>query len=297
MNKIFLIFLSVFLIFLISDAYSNPFAVGNEDSGSYSIEKKSHDKTILLKITLMQQNLKIKLSGLIYDLKEGKSILPFFSIIMISFLYGVLHAAGPGHGKTFAAGYILSEKPKLSKGIIFGSSIAFFHGISGAFLVLILNLILKKTISGSMAQIEYITKLTSFSLLSLLGGILVLKSIGEIFFKSKKKEGSVSKNIFLWGFSAGVIPCPGVIMIMLFCLSLGMPYFGFLLAFAVSSGMALTIIIVVLSIAVGKKFSYSFLSDEKIEKGEQFFGFLSGILVFTAGIIFLLSTLNLVGNI
>lgn len=292
MNRI-LVFLCVFLfLFSFSNVYSNPFSENSGFQSGETIEKPGFDKTILLKITIMQQKLKMRLSSLINQFKNGGAFLPFLTIIFISFLYGVLHAAGPGHGKAFAAAFMLSQKPGVLKAVLFGSSIAFFHGISGSFLVLFLNFIFKKTITGSMAEIEYYTKLTSFFLLALLGGILVLKSLFDLF-KKEEKENTKPENIFLWGFAAGIIPCPGVTMIMLFCLSLGMPYFGFFLSLVVSSGMAVTISLVVLSVIMGKKLSYGFASEKTIETGEKILGLLSGGLVMAGGTLFFMSTLKI----
>ncbi|MFO7752082.1 MAG: hypothetical protein R6V41_03055 [Desulfobacteraceae bacterium] len=248
--------------------------------------------TVLLKITMLQQTLKIKMTGLIKDFQNGSSILPLLSALAVSFLYGVLHAAGPGHGKAFASAYILSERPSISKGVALGNLLAFFHGMSGAFTVLALHFLLSKTVSGTVSEIEHITRITSYSLLCLLGAVLVVKSLAEIRSKASRGPGALSKNMLVWGFSAGIVPCPGVVMIMLFCLSFGLPYLGVALSVFVSAGMAVTISLVVVAVTMGKKMSFAFLPDEKIEAGEQVLAILSGLFVLSAGAVFLISALT-----
>ncbi|MDY0361940.1 MAG: hypothetical protein RBR08_10835 [Desulforegulaceae bacterium] len=291
MNKYFILTCFALIFIFVSGSYGNPFK-SSENMDNQPFSNVIGEKSFLLKITILQQKLKINISSLISDFKTEKKIYPLISVLLISFFYGAVHAAGPGHGKSFAAAYILTHKPGISKALVFGTAIAFFHGISGALVVLLFNFILKKTISGTVNEIEYITTIISYLLICLLGLILFLKAGLEIFCKKKQGENKIGDNIYLWGFSAGLIPCPGVIMIMLFCLSMGLPFFGFFLSFAVSFGMAVTICFVILIILYGKKVSFSFISEKKAESIEKVLTLLSGFFVFMAGIVFLLSSLE-----
>lgn len=49
--------------------------------------------------------------------KEEGSLAPVLTILMISFLYGVAHAAGPGHGKAATAAFFGANKAKIVNGI------------------------------------------------------------------------------------------------------------------------------------------------------------------------------------
>ena len=276
-------------------AGANPFENGSAQPRKETVEKRKPSgaadtyRTFLLRITLLQQKLKIKMTGLIKDFQSGKSIFPLLSVLAISFLYGLLHAAGPGHGKSFAAAYILSEKPRALRGLALGNLIAFFHGISGAITVLALHFFLANTVSGTVSEIEHVTKITSYCLLCFLGGLLVVKSLADLFSRKLKRQEAFTKNILLWAFSAGIVPCPGVVMIMLFCLSFGLPFLGVALSLFVSAGMAATISLVVMAVTLGKQASFRFLSDEAIETGEMVLSLLSGLFVLTLGAVFLLA--------
>ena len=48
------------------------------------------------------------------------------TLIGLSFMYGLFHAAGPGHGKIIISTYLFSNESQLKRGILlsFGSSIA-----------------------------------------------------------------------------------------------------------------------------------------------------------------------------
>jgi nickel/cobalt exporter len=124
-----------------------------------------------------QQQLNQKMAALTREARERGSIRPLLGLIAIAFMYGVLHAAGPGHGKAVATSYLLSRGRKLSGGILLGNSIAFFHGLSGVVLVLAVHFVLKRGVSGSLESVTRTTQLISYSLIVLLGAVLLIISL------------------------------------------------------------------------------------------------------------------------
>ena len=105
-------------------------------------------------------------------------------------------------------------------------------------------------------------------------------------YKDKKMKKSKKSEIAV-AFSAGVVPCPGVMTVVLFCIVLNQHLLGILSAVAMSIGMGLTISIAgILSIALNKK-SGNFLSD----KGYilEIFG---ALLILTLGLFLLFASLK-----
>ena len=77
-----------------------------------------------------------------------------------------------------------------------------------------------------------------------------------LIFLEKKKEEKLNKNRskFALAFSAAIVPCPGVMTIVLFCIILKNYFLGVLAAVTMSLGMGLTISIVgILSIVLNKR--------------------------------------------
>ena len=129
----------------------------------------------LAKIALWQQKLKQEMSTLTRQVKETRSLRPLLLLIVLAFAYGVLHAAGPGHGKAVAVSYLMSHNRKLSGGILMGNLIAGFHGISGVVLVLTVSFVVQKTITGSVASVSRTTQLIRYGLIASLGaGMLIM---------------------------------------------------------------------------------------------------------------------------
>lgn len=63
----------------------------------------------------------------------------------ISFVYGVLHAAGPGHGKMVISSYVLANERTVRRGILLSFMSAFVQATVAILFVLVLSIILRLT--------------------------------------------------------------------------------------------------------------------------------------------------------
>ena len=98
--------------------------------------------------------------------------------------------------------------------------------------------------------------------------------------RSKKSELAVA-------FSAGIVPCPGVMTIVLFCIVLKQFVLGILAAIAMSIGMGLTISIAgILSIALNKK------AGGFLNKKGYILEMMGAALVLMLGVFLLMATLS-----
>ena len=247
-----------------------------------------------------QQRLNQKMADLTREARERGSLRPLLALILIAFLYGVLHAAGPGHGKVVATSYLLSRGRKLGGGILLGTSIAFFHGLSGIALVLAVHFVLKREVTGSLETVTQTTQLISYSLIVLLGAGLLTKSLFSWHARpgndgSNQRHASEEKrrSPLALALVVGVIPCPGVVLTMLFCLSLDVLGLGLLLAFFLILGMAMTISAVGMAGLAGKNLASIALERrhrlaKMFQRGIETAG---ALLVMVFGLLFLSTTL------
>ena len=247
-----------------------------------------------------QQQLNQKIAALIREARERRSIQPLLSLIAIAFIYGVLHAAGPGHGKAVATSYLLSRGRKLSGGILLGNSIAFFHGVSGVVLVLAVHFVLKSGISGSLESVTRTTQLISYGLIVLLGAVLLTKSLFS--WRSKPgNEGSYQTHAseekrmtpLAIALAVGLVPCPGVVLVMLFCLSLNAVGLGLVLAFFLILGMAMTISAVGVAGLAGKNLAFGVLERRHrlVKTFQRIIESAAALLVMLLGLLFLITAL------
>ena len=191
------------------------------------------------------------------DARRQKRIDPLITVVLLAFGYGAVHAAGPGHGKALALAYMISRRRKLRDGILFGNLLSFAHGGTGILFVLLVKLVLSMKVGSTMAAVTRITQTFSFVLISGLGLFLTVKGLWEWTRKNrsaaKGQESAMhSKNPMAAALIIGMVPCPGVIMVMLFAMGMGQVLFGVMLGLSITAGMAATITAVVVAAMAGK---------------------------------------------
>src|SRR5260221_9239285 len=98
----------------------NPFSVGISEGGGSAAGISGW---LLARQTAFEQ----MLSGAVRDAKADGSALWILS--GLSFVYGVLHAAGPGHGKAVVASYMFANERALKRGVIISFLAAALQGL------------------------------------------------------------------------------------------------------------------------------------------------------------------------
>ncbi len=157
-------------------------------------------------------------------------------LILISFIYGILHSIGPGHGKTLVASFFRKEKHPCRKSLILAGIVSIIHTGSAIILSFLLYFIL--------TGIKGMFRIKMQSYFIAVNGILIL-IIGVFFLflkilhkdEANIKNSAKSRNLMLIGFSAGIVPCPVALMIMLLTISKNITLIGLASVISISIGM------------------------------------------------------------
>ncbi len=236
--------------------------------------KEKPDKGISIYFAEILSQTSLKMNRLVMDIKENSSALSFFTLLLFSFIYGIIHAAGPGHGKSLVASYMLSHNKDVKKAFFIASMIAFVHVFSAFIMTFGIYYILNEFFTKYIDSAEnLITKISgvviiAIALYMLLKKLQVAKENKKYKFSLHKPEcGCSACNLSNTTtdigviISAGIIPCPGTVTIFIFTLSLGAYFLGFLAALVMSVGMSLVIFVTaVLSIKLRKNIKNNNLS-------------------------------------
>jgi len=99
-----------------------------------------------------------------------------WSLLALSFLYGVLHAIGPGHGKAVVSSYVIATRQTLRNGVVLAAVASLAQACGAILLVLIASMVLHLT-SVSMTTATLRFELISDLLVVLLGCWLVWNKI------------------------------------------------------------------------------------------------------------------------
>lgn len=96
----------------------------------------------------------------------------------LSFLYGVFHAAGPGHGKVVISSYMLANERQLRQGITLSAISALLQSLVAIGFVLVLAGVLRLT-STALGDAAHWVGVLSYGLVALLGlWLIALKVFG-----------------------------------------------------------------------------------------------------------------------
>lgn len=212
---------------------------------------KPKSYSIYTAIAETQKVLREKLTVAITAMKRGDwgAIWKFLAICL---LYGMLHALGPGHGKSIVVGYFIARRGRWRQGVALGAGITVTHTMSAVLLLLILYAIFKATVFNAFETGRIGIERASYALIMLTGILLVVLSIRDFLTQCKqRKEPGQEEHASLpptarWreiiGVAAvtGIVPCPAVALIVLFCLLNSMVALSLLGALVICIGMTIT---------------------------------------------------------
>lgn len=202
------------------------------------------------------------------------------ALISASFLYGVFHAAGPGHGKAVLTTYLLTQKERAVRGIILAAGSALCQGVTA--LVLVYGLVwlagwLPRDTSAAITWSERI----SFALVTLIGAVLAIRAIRSMARKLRsaapagrdhdagghthdhghadashaeshcghshgpstgqlENATSIRASLALI-LSIGLRPCSGAVLVLILANALGRAWAGVFAVLAMSAGTALAV--------------------------------------------------------
>ncbi len=238
---------------------------------------------------LIQYQFKINtyISTTIKGINDENLLSSSFLVLGIAFLYGLVHAAGPGHGKALVSFYFASNKNNYSQAFYIGYLISIIHAISAILVTFGIYYLIETMFRKSFNDYSNITLQISAGMIILVGIYIIVSSYLGRKEREKKINKNKNKNKYALAFSAGIVPCPGVMTIVLFCIMLKKYLLGFLAAVTMSIGMGLTISIVgILSILVNKK-TNSYLKNKSF-----ILEILGGILILGLGILLFIINKN-----
>ncbi|MEA2098864.1 MAG: high frequency lysogenization protein HflD [Campylobacterota bacterium] len=231
----------------------------------------------------LQYELNSYISTTIRSLNDENNLSTSLVILGIAFIYGLVHAIGPGHGKALVALYFTSNKSDYKKAFKMGYMISIIHAISALIFTFGIFYILKTMFRKNFNEFSDIAMQISAVMIITVGIYLIYEAYTSRKHKEKKLEKS-SKSEVAVAFSAGVVPCPGVMTIVLFCIVLGQTTLGVLSAIAMSIGMGLTISLAgIFSIALNKK------AGGVLNEKAYILEILGGLLILTLGLFLFLS--------
>ncbi|NCD11062.1 MAG: nickel transporter [Epsilonproteobacteria bacterium] len=161
-------------------------------------------------------------------------------ILLSAFVYGLVHALGPGHGKMVIASYFLVHGSKVRDALKAGFLTALVHTFSALGITAILYLFFQNAIMKYFERINAHAYKLSAIFIMLVALFLLFETLKERRSATAQYASTSSKSLLKIAFSIGIVPCPGVMSIVLFSMILGYYTLGVASAMSMSVGMGIT---------------------------------------------------------
>ncbi|MDV5169245.1 nickel/cobalt transporter [Photobacterium rosenbergii] len=259
--------------------------------------------SMVLKSIEWQRAVNNQLADLLYDAKENPLVSGGY-LAGFSFLYGTLHALGPGHGKVIVTTYLATQPTKVKTSLM----LTLVSAICQALVAVALVSVLLWGFNASMREVssqavKFMTM--SSALVSVLGVMICWRAIKRFRQSVAKQEKTAcsyhhdhhhhhhdhgtecgcghrhmaspeevdnAKTLREYVgviMSIGLRPCTGAIMVLLFANMVGLYWMGVVSALVMSLGTALTTSALALLTLSGKCIVHRYLQQGNGQSGES----------------------------
>ncbi|WP_017803167.1 nickel/cobalt transporter [Winslowiella toletana] len=274
---------------------------------------------LLLQSVLWQKALHQQMTALLQQVElnphqAGLTLLGF------SVIYGILHAAGPGHGKVVIATFLATHPTKVKTSLQLTLAAAVVQGLMAIALVTLLLVVLKLS-SRQLHLSSYWLEKGSYLMVMALGAWLCLRALRQLWRLLRPlpqatitairpadhlhhancgcghqhvPDNAQLAQVVGWKtkavvvLSMGLRPCSGALMMLLFAKVIGVYFWGVLSAIAMASGTALTVsamaLLVQTSRALASRLSRAATPSGWQKVALQSVGLLGGVLLIIAGV-------------
>jgi ABC-type nickel/cobalt efflux system permease component RcnA len=246
---------------LVAPAWADPFHHG----GAAAVEAApAFGAGAMRWLAQSQYRLNEAIADAFHDVETGRSRAALALVLGLAFLYGVLHAVGPGHGKSVVASYFVAHHARWRSGVLMGSLISAIQGASAIVLVGILALLL------GAKQIQILNRgnvvaFVSYGLILVLGAWMFYRAAtGRLHAHDgdATEQGDdhrhdrghhhhrLDRRLIL---ATGLTPCASAIIILLFALANRAFGLGVIAVAVLTVGMAVTISTVGVATVLGRR--------------------------------------------
>lgn len=229
----------------------------------WAVSDASAWPALLAWIMECQRSLHQGLAGRLRSLSAESSLGAAWGLAAASFLYGVFHAAGPGHGKAVVAAYLFTHESRLKRGLGLAAASSLCQGAVAVTVVYGLIYAAGWVPRETQAAVAWTERL-SFALLAGMGLVLAAGAVRRLAADRTRRApltlaaaetcchgivpsaGAVEKADNLRSMaglvlSIGLRPCSGAVLVLALAKALGLAWAGVAAVLTMSVGTAATV--------------------------------------------------------
>ena len=191
-------------------------------------------------------------------IERGENLGAFLLALAVAFAYGAVHALGPGHGKFVVVSYFLGREARVMRGVVMAIQIAIVHVIAAVVIVWLADLVLRGGFGLGLSDVPGV-RAASFLIIVGIGLYMLYRAVRATLAARAARAGSHGRSPphhhshhhdhshggkaegGILALAAGMVPCPGAVLIMLYAVANDMIVPGSLLVAAMSLGIGSSI--------------------------------------------------------
>jgi len=202
----------------------------------------------LTRVNAAQRQLNQALSRELRRLRGGEVTSAALGVAWIAFLYGVLHAIGPGHGKLVVSSLFLARDVRLRTALGISWLVSVLQTISSIVIVTVIAFALGRSGFDALHDSRRI-ELICFGLIAVIGLVMLTDALREAWSHRRLEDldrAGEGARVAPGGLvlATGSTPCASAIIILLFALGQGVYLVGVAASLVMAIGMGLTVSLV-----------------------------------------------------
>lgn len=212
-----------------------------------------------------QRRIQFVLTNALRDVRSGMGSVAVWALATICFVYGALHALGPGHGKAVVVAHFLDgRRPRAwLEGLLVALWIAFVHVWAAVVLASVLKTAAITGLLGALRQARHLD-IVSYGLILLIGFWQLWAGLtGRP--HDHPARGTATSWLLLT--AAGIAPCGGALIVIMLSVTLGVLWAGVVGVAAIAAGMALTLALLGMASMVAQRLIVGDGLSQGIDRG------------------------------
>jgi nickel/cobalt transporter (NicO) family protein len=245
------------------------------------------------------------------QLKSHSAATAAVSLMLISFLYGAFHAAGPGHGKAIVSAWVLANRSDLRRGLLIAFLSALIQALSA--ITIVSTLVLLFSNAAALArQSAGVLESVSFAMIAGVGLYLMAQAWRSPQQEHRHEHGhhhdhshhhhhghthspapsqvkpdATFLQMLTLAAAVGIRPCTGAILVLVFAWSAGLYWAGVLSTLVMGAGVFLTIAAIATLTVTAKSWALrlSAVDNQRVEQVARILKFGGGAVIAAMGIL------------
>ena len=186
--------------------------------------------------------------------QHGNDAATWLTLCGLGFLYGILHAIGPGHGKAIIATFTLSQPTARRQTLAIATGGALLQGVSAILWVALAMGLLHRFIADAVAQTLWLNRANAL-LIAAIGIYIIYRHRPHRHHSHCACHAPAARPLNPWAaaIAIGIRPCSGAVLSLAVAWSWGIAAAGMAMTLAIACGTALTITTIALLCYHGKQ--------------------------------------------